>query len=234
MRSAARSSRSWPARSSPRRARVGETWSELPAADGRRQGQGELDAGGEHQARDRARHGKGADAEQFEEITYEGIGPANVAVIIAAMTDNRNRTASEIRSIFTRHGGTLSTVAWQFVQRGVIAIPLDGRDPDEITLAAIDAGASDVSAPDAGSIIVTTEPADLEAVRRQLADAGYEAESAELSMEPTTTSRDQRREDREAVLQFVERLEDLDDVQEVYANFDIPGELMEQLEAQIA
>jgi YebC/PmpR family DNA-binding regulatory protein len=105
--------------------------------------------------------GSGADAEQFEEITYEGIGPGSVAVIVAAMTDNRNRTASEIRSIFTRHGGTLSTVAWQFVQRGVISIPLDGRDPDEITLAAIDAGAADGSAPDAGSIVVTTEPADL-------------------------------------------------------------------------
>ena len=110
--------------------------------------------------------GGGADAEQFEEITYEGIGPASVAVIVAAMTDNRNRTASEVRSIFTRHGGTLSTVAWQFVQRGVISIPLNGRDPDEITLAAIDAGAADVSAPDAGSIVVTTEPADLEAIRR--------------------------------------------------------------------
>ena len=77
-------------------------------------------------------------------------------------------------------------MAWQFVQRGVITIPLNGRDPDEITLAAIDAGAADVSAPDAGSIVVTTEPADLEAVRQALADAGFEAESAELSMEPTT------------------------------------------------
>jgi len=178
--------------------------------------------------------GTGADAEQYEEVTYEGIGPANVAVIIAAMTDNRNRTASEIRSIFTRHGGTLSTVAWQFEQRGVIDIPLGGRDPDEITLAAIDAGASDVAAPEAGSIIVTTEPADLEAVRRQLAGAGYEAESAELSMEPTTTIEISDEKIAKAVLQFVERLEDLDDVQEVYANFDIPGELMEQLEAQIA
>ena len=113
--------------------------------------------------------GAGADAEQFEEITYEGIGPSNVAVIVAAMTDNRNRTASEIRSIFNKSGGTLSTVAWQFEQKGVISIPLDGRDPDEITLAAIDAGAADVEAPDAGSIVVTTEPADLEAVRSALA-----------------------------------------------------------------
>ena len=92
--------------------------------------------------------GAGADAEQYEEITYEGIGPANVAVIVAAMTDNRNRTASEIRSVFNKVGGTLSTVAWQFEQKGVISIPLNGRDPDELTLAAIDAGAADVGTPE--------------------------------------------------------------------------------------
>src|SRR5690606_38844298 len=102
--------------------------------------------------------GSGADAEQYEEITYEGIGPANVAVIVAAMTDNRNRTASEVRSVFNKHGGTLSTVAWQFEQKGIISVPLNGRDPDEVTLAAIDAGATDVSSPDAGAIIVTTQP----------------------------------------------------------------------------
>ena len=177
--------------------------------------------------------GGGADAEQYEEITYEGLGPANVAVIVAAMTDNRNRTASEIRSAFNKAGGSLSSVAWQFEQKGVISIPLNGRDPDEITLAAIDAGAADVGAPDAGSIIVTTEPADLESVRVALAVAGYEAESAELSMEPTTTVAVTDEKSAKAVLQFMERLEDLDDVQNVYANFDIPADLMEQLEAQV-
>lgn len=175
--------------------------------------------------------GSGADAEQFEEITYEGIGPASVAVIIAAMTDNRNRTASEVRSVFNKHGGTLSTVAWQFEQRGIISLPLNGRDPDELTLAAIDAGAADVGAPDGGSIIITTEPGELEAVRRSLADSGFEAESAELSMEPTTTVDVSDAKTARQVLQFVERLEDLDDVQSVYANFDIPGELMEELQA---
>jgi YebC/PmpR family DNA-binding regulatory protein len=177
--------------------------------------------------------GGGADAEQFEEITYEGIGPANVAVIVAAMTDNRNRTASDIRSAFNKSGGTLSTVAWQFEQRGVISLPLNGRDPDEVTLAAIDAGAADVGSPDGGSIIVQTLPAELEAVRSALAAAGYEAESAELSMEPTTTVEISDEKQAKAVLQFVERLEDLDDVQNVYANFDIPVDLMEQLEAQV-
>jgi YebC/PmpR family DNA-binding regulatory protein len=177
--------------------------------------------------------GSGADAEQYEEITYEGIGPANVAVIVATMTDNRNRTASEVRSVFSRHGGTLSTVAWQFEQKGIISVPLNGRDSDEVTLAAIDAGASDVSPPDAGAIVVTTEPAELEAVRRALAEAGYEADSAELSMEPTTRIEISDEKTAKSVLQFMERLEDLDDVQNVYANFDIPAELMEQLEAQV-
>lgn len=177
--------------------------------------------------------GGGSEAEQYEEITYEGIGPANVAVIVAAMTDNRNRTASEIRSVFTKHGGALSSVSWQFEQRGLVTVGLDGRDPDEVTLAAIDAGAVDVGAPEAGSIVVTTEPARLEAVRRTLADAGYEVSSAELSLEPTTTVEIDDEKAARAVLQFVERLEDLEDVQNVYANFDIPDSLMERLEAQV-
>jgi YebC/PmpR family DNA-binding regulatory protein len=177
--------------------------------------------------------GTGADAEQYEEVTYEGLGPANVAVIVAAMTDNRNRTASEIRSVFSKSGGSLSNVAWQFEQKGIISVPLNGSDPDEVTLAAIDAGASDVSSPDAGAIVVTTEPADLEAVRRALSVAGYEADSAELSMEPTTKVEIVEEKAAKAVLTFMERLEDLDDVQSVYANFDIPADLMEQLEAQV-
>jgi YebC/PmpR family DNA-binding regulatory protein len=178
--------------------------------------------------------GAGADAEQYEEVTYEGLGPSNVAVIVAAMTDNRNRTASDVRSVFTKAGGSLSPVAWQFEPKGVIRVPLNGRDPDEVTLAAIDAGAADVGAPDAGVLEITTEPAHLEAVRSALAAAGYEAESAELSMEPTTTVEIGDEKQARAVLQFLERLEDLDDVQNVYANFDIPAELMERLEAQVA
>jgi transcriptional/translational regulatory protein YebC/TACO1 len=150
------------------------------------------------------------------------------------MTDNRNRTASDIRSAFNKAGGTLSTVGWQFEQRGIISIPLNGRDPDEITLAAIDAGASDVSSPDAGAIVVTTQPTELEAVRRALADSGYEADSAALSMEPTTLVEISDEKTARQVLEFVERLEDLDDVQNVYANFDIPSDLMEQLEASVA
>jgi len=177
--------------------------------------------------------GSGADAEQYEEITYEGFGPSNVAVIVATMTDNRNRTASEIRSVFNKMGGSLTPVAWQFEQKGVISIPLKGRDPDEVTLAAIDAGAADVGSPEGGSLIVTTEPAQLERVRSDLAAAGYDAESAELSMEPTAWVGIEDEKTARQVLSFVERLEDLDDVQNVYANFDIPTELMEQLEASV-
>ena len=177
--------------------------------------------------------GGAADAEQYEEITYEGLGPANVAVIVSALTDNRNRTASEIRSAFAKAGGQLTPVAWQFEQKGLISVPLNGQDPDEVTLAAIDAGAADVSSPDAGAIVVTTEPADLERVRRSLADAGYPADSAELSMEPTSKVDIDDEKIAKQVLVFMERLEDLDDVQNVYANFDIPADLMEQLEAQV-
>jgi YebC/PmpR family DNA-binding regulatory protein len=177
--------------------------------------------------------GAGADAEQYEEVTYEGFGPGSVAVIVAAMTDNRNRTASEIRSAFSKSGGSLSPVAWQFEQKGLISVPLKGRDPDEVSLAAIDAGASDVSSPDAGAVVVYTEPADLESVRKALTDAGYEPDSAELSMEPTTRVEITDEKAARQVLLFMERLEDLDDVQNVYANFDIPDALMVQLEGSL-
>lgn len=178
--------------------------------------------------------GGGADGEQYEEITYEGFGPANVAVIVATMTDNRNRTASEVRSIFNKAGGSLSPVAWQFEQKGVVNVPLNGRDPDEVTLAAIDAGAADVGSPEGGAIVVYTQPTDLEQVRQGLIDAGFPPDEAELSMEPTTRVDLTDERSAKAVLSFVERLEDLDDVQNVYANFDIPDALMEQLEASVA
>jgi YebC/PmpR family DNA-binding regulatory protein len=177
--------------------------------------------------------GSGADAEQYEEITYEGLGPHNVAVIVATMTDNKNRTAAEVRAIFTRAGGSLAPVAWQFEQRGILSVPLNGSDPDEVSLAAIDAGAADVGSPEGGAILVVTQPADLEPVRRALADAGFPPDSAEVSMEPTNKVEIGDERGARQVLEFVERLEDLDDVQTVYANFDIPDALMEQLEASV-
>jgi transcriptional/translational regulatory protein YebC/TACO1 len=150
------------------------------------------------------------------------------------MTDNKNRTAAEIRAIFTRAGGTFAPVGWQFEQRGVLSVPLNGNDPDEVSLAAIDAGAADVGSPEGGAILVVTEPGDLERVRQSLTDAGFIPETAEVSMEPTTKVEIGDERGARQVLEFVERLEDLDDVQNVYANFDIPEALMEQLEASVA
>jgi YebC/PmpR family DNA-binding regulatory protein len=177
--------------------------------------------------------GSGADAEQYEEITYEGLGPANVAVIVATMTDNKNRTAAEVRAVFTRAGGSLAPVSWQFEQRGVLSVPLNGNDPDEVSLAAIDAGAADVGSPEGGAILVVTQPGDLERVRTSLVSAGFPPDSAEVSMEPTTKVEIGDEHGARQVLEFVERLEDIDDVQTVYANFDIPDALMEQLEASV-
>jgi len=177
--------------------------------------------------------GSGADAEQYEEITYEGLGPSNVAVIVGAMTDNKNRSAAEIRAVFTRAGGSFAPVSWQFVHRGLLTVPLKGNDPDEVSLAAIDAGAVDVGGPDGGVIVVVTEPGDLERVRAALTDGGFPPETAEVSMEPTTRVEISDERSARQVLDFVERLEDLEDVQTVYANFDIPDALMEQLEASV-
>ena len=177
--------------------------------------------------------GSGADAEQYEEITYEGLGPANVAVIVATMTDNKNRTAAEIRAIFTRAGGSFAPVSWQFEHRGLLSVPLKGSDPDELSLAAIDAGALDVGTPEGGAILVVTDPAALEPIRTAMTDAGFAPESAEVSMEPTTRVEIGDERAARQVLEFVERLEDLEDVQTVYANFDIPDSLMEQLEASV-
>lgn len=177
--------------------------------------------------------GSGADSEQYEEITYEGLGPENVAVIVAVMTDNKNRSAAEVRAIFTRAGGSFAPVSWQFEHRGVLSVPLNGQDPDEVSLAAIDAGAVDVGSPEGGSILVVTQPGDLERVRTALSDAGFAPETAEVSMEPTTKVEITDERGARQVLDFVERLEDLDDVQTVYANFDIPDALMEQLEASV-
>lgn len=177
--------------------------------------------------------GSGADAEQYEEITYEGLGPENVAVIVAVMTDNKNRSAAEVRAVFTRSGGSFAPVSWQFEHRGVLSVPLNGQDPDEVSLAAIDAGAVDVGSPEGGAILVVTHPGDLERVRTALAKSGFTPETAEVSMEPTTKVEIADERGARQVLDFVERLEDLDDVQTVYANFDIPDALMEQLEASV-
>src|SRR6266699_4445609 len=124
----------------------------------------------------------GGEAEQYEEIVYEGYGPGGVAVLVEAATDNRNRTAAEVRSIFTKAGGSLAgagAVAWQFEPRGLIAVQADGRDADEVALAAIDAGADDVDTTDPERVEVYTSPADLQRVRQALDSAGIPVGSAE-------------------------------------------------------
>ena len=172
----------------------------------------------------------GGDDVQYEEIVYEGYGPGGVAVLVEAATDNRNRTAAEVRSIFTKTGGQLAgsgAVAWQFEPRGLITVPREGVDADEVALAAIDAGASDVDT-EADPIEIYTEPGDLEAVRKALDAAGLAVESAEQAMLPKQTVSLDAEHVRKA-LRLVELLEDLDDVQRVTANVDIPEELLAEL-----
>ena len=125
----------------------------------------------------------GGEAEQYEEIVYEGYGPGGVAVLVEAATDNRNRTAADVRSMFTKAGGQLAgsgAVAWQFEPRGLITVPRDGQDPDEVALAAIDAGAEDVDTDDDEPIEIYTTPGELERVRKALEGAGVPVESAEI------------------------------------------------------
>jgi YebC/PmpR family DNA-binding regulatory protein len=171
------------------------------------------------------------EADHFEEIVYEGYGPGGVAVLVEAQTDNRNRTAADVRSIFTKAGGQLAgsgAVAWQFEPRGLISVPKNSSDADEIALAAIDAGADDVDTDADDHIEVYTSPSELETIRRQLEAAGIAIESAETTMVAKTSVELDGQRARQN-LRLVESLEELDDVQRVTANFDIPEELFAEV-----
>lgn len=174
----------------------------------------------------------GGEVEQYEEIVYEGYGPGGVAVLVEAQTDNRNRTAAEVRSMFTKTGGQLAgsgAVAWQFEPRGLISITRGGGvDADEVALAAIDAGADDVDTDDPETIEVYTSPSELERVRQALEGAGVPVESAEATMIAKQTVELDANKARQA-LRLVELLEDLDDVSRVTANFDIPEEVFAEV-----
>ena len=175
--------------------------------------------------------GRGADGEaaNFETVVYEGYGPEGVAVLVEALTDNRNRTASEVRHAFTRFGGNLGTtgaVAWQFERRGVVLVSGDGADEDDLVLVAADAGADDVER-DASSFVVTTAPEALRAVRAALESGGFAIESVELAMVPKTTVAVADESTARKIVRLVEGLEDTEDVQDVYANFDIPEDVLE-------
>jgi YebC/PmpR family DNA-binding regulatory protein len=172
--------------------------------------------------------GEGDDAAAIESVVYEGYGPGGAAILVEALTDNRNRTGSDIRHAFEKHGGSLgepNSVAWQFDKRGVIL--LDGeRYGEDAELAAIDAGAEDVSE-DGDVLKVTTAPGDLTTVREALEAAGLEVQSAELSMEPQSTVEVGEREAL-SLLRLMDSLEDHDDVDSVHANFDVPEEILER------
>jgi YebC/PmpR family DNA-binding regulatory protein len=165
----------------------------------------------------------------LEEAVYEGYGPGGAAMLVEVATDNRNRAAAEVRNAFTRGGGNLGEsgcVAWNFEQRGVIEVEVDGNDPDELALQAIDAGAEDVESGD-GIMSIFTTPSTLEQVRQALASQDVRITSAETTMVPKTTL---ATDDETAlkVLRLVDRLEELDDVQKVYTNLEIPDAVLEQ------
>ncbi|AMA72143.1 YebC/PmpR family DNA-binding transcriptional regulator [Aneurinibacillus thermoaerophilus] len=173
------------------------------------------------------------DGVSYEEIIYEGYGPGGVAVMVEALTDNRNRTAADVRHIFTKNGGNLGEsgcVSFMFDRKGIIEISRENKDLDEdsVMMAALDAGAEDFEATEESFEIKTT-PEDFETVRTSLEEAGYELDTAEISMIPQNTVK-VTGEDAEKMLKLVEMLESNDDVQDVYTNFDIDEEELEKMQ----
>jgi YebC/PmpR family DNA-binding regulatory protein len=173
--------------------------------------------------------GSAAEGEAYETVTYEGYGAGGVAVFVEALTDNRNRTAAEVRHIFAKNDGNLGTsgaVAWLFERKGVLIVAADSADEDELMLVAADGGAEDVEL-DGSSFQVTSAPDDLAAVRAALDTAGIAYESAELTMLPKTTVAVEDEAAAKKLLRLMDALEENDDVQAAYANFDIPEGILE-------
>ena len=171
-----------------------------------------------------------ADGDNYEEVRYEGYGPSGVAVMVDCLTDNRNRTVSDVRHAFTRHGGNLGTdgsVAYLFSKLGTLSYPA-GSDEDAIMEASLDAGAEDVQIMEDGSIVVSTTAETFVDVKQYMTDAGLVPEMAEVSMTPSTSVTLQL-EDAEKIIRLVDMLEDLDDVQNVYNNADFSDEVLAQL-----
>jgi YebC/PmpR family DNA-binding regulatory protein len=175
--------------------------------------------------------GEGDDATAIESVSYEGYGPGGAAILVETLTDNRNRTGSEVRHAFEKHGGSLgepNSVAWQFEKRGVILVDGDRYGEDDL-MAAIDAGAEEISE-DGDVLKVIAAAGDLAAVRAALEEAGVEIESAELSMEPKSVV-EVGKGDAPALLRLMDALEEHDDVDSVHANFDVPEEILEKAAA---
>ena len=166
----------------------------------------------------------------YEELTYEGYGPAGVAVLIEAVTDNKNRTTPEIRHAFSKNGGNIGDtgcVAWMFDQKGLILVTKEGQDEDEIMMIALDAGAEDIQ-DDGDTFDVFTSPSEFESVRSQLIENGIEPMRAEISRIPQSTVAIEGQE-AEQLLRLLEVLEEHDDVQNVYANFDMDDKVLEEM-----
>jgi YebC/PmpR family DNA-binding regulatory protein len=173
--------------------------------------------------------GADSDAAAFDTVVYEGYGPSGVAVIVEALTDNRNRTASEVRHAFDKNDGNLGTsgaVLWLFERRGVVVVAAEGVDEDELTLAAAEGGADDVSL-DGSTYEVVSAPEALTSVREAIEAAGFPVDSAELTMIPKTTVELADESAAKKVLRLIDQLEENDDVQDVFANFDIPERVLE-------
>jgi YebC/PmpR family DNA-binding regulatory protein len=172
----------------------------------------------------------GGEGEAFEEVVYEGYGPGGTAILLRALTDNRNRTVGEIRHVLTKYSGNLGSsgcVAYLFEKRGVLSFERARLDPDTLLEAALEAGATDV-VEESDSMAVVTAPNELDAVRAALEAKGFAPASAEVSMEPSTTVKLEG-EQAKTMLELADALDDLDDVQGVYANFDISDEEMARL-----
>jgi YebC/PmpR family DNA-binding regulatory protein len=168
----------------------------------------------------------------YEQITYEGYAPGGVAVLAECLTDNRNRTGAEIRSIFTRNGGSMAepgAVAWQFERKGQVVVERSA-DEDELMMAALDAGADDV-ADEGEAWRVTSPPTDVNAVRAALEEAGMPVESSETPMVPNATISLDDAESAKKVLRLIDALDEHDDIDAVYSNFDIPDAVLEAVEA---
>ncbi|MGB7050075.1 MAG: YebC/PmpR family DNA-binding transcriptional regulator [Acidimicrobiales bacterium] len=164
---------------------------------------------------------------RYESMSYEGYAPAGVAVIVECLTDNRNRTGAEIRNLFNKNGGTLAepgAVSWQFERKGVVTVPRSA-DEDRVMEVAMEAGAEDLEDDD-DRWSITTAPGDLMAVRHALEEAGMEPSSSDISMVPTTMVEVEAEGEAKRVLRLIEALEDHDDVQNVFSNFDIPDAVM--------
>ncbi len=167
-------------------------------------------------------------AENYEEVRYEAYGPAGVAIIVDALTNNRTRTAADLRSIFSKHGGNLGqsgSVAFQFESRGQIAISGAGLDADRVMEVAIEAGAEDIREPEGADLpwMIYTEPTQFQAVKEAVEAAGLKIEEASLTMLPSVTV-SVAGDDAAKNLRLIDALEDNDDVQKVYANFEIPDD----------